>query len=135
MSSVLNGNLIVLKGQNIHVISNIKYTAIYISQNMTKQFTEHSTEAYSELFPTSKQRGYLIGGNQFHKKLHLRCLKRFWIRCCLVNHKNHQTAWGTYKPRGNFKANYISVLNHWKIFETTLTTESNEQNQITYLQS
>ena len=27
---VLNGNLIVLKWQNIHVISNIKYTAIYI---------------------------------------------------------------------------------------------------------
>ena len=25
----------------------------------------------------------------------------------------------------NFKASYISVLNHWKTFETTLTTESN----------
>ena len=33
------------------------------------------------------------------------------------------------------KANYISVLNHWKIFEKTLTTESNERNQMTYLQS
>ena len=42
---------------------------------MTKQFTLHSVEAYSEPFPTSKQ-GYLIGGNYFHKKHHLRCLKR-----------------------------------------------------------
>ena len=25
----------------------------------------------------------------------------------------------------NFKASYISVLNHWKTFEATLTTESN----------
>ena len=30
MPRILNGNLIVLKWQNIHVISNIKYTAIYI---------------------------------------------------------------------------------------------------------
>ena len=30
MPSVSNENLIVLKWQNIHVISNIKYTAIYI---------------------------------------------------------------------------------------------------------
>ena len=30
MPRVSNGNLIVLKWQNIHVISNIKYTAIYI---------------------------------------------------------------------------------------------------------
>ena len=29
MPRVLNGNLIVLKWQNIHVISNIKYTTIY----------------------------------------------------------------------------------------------------------
>ena len=36
-----------------------------------------------------------------------------------------------YKPHGNFKASYISVLNHWKIFETALTAESNEQAGIT----
>ena len=36
---VLNGNLIVLKWQNIHVISNIKYTATYVQQNLAKQFT------------------------------------------------------------------------------------------------
>ena len=62
-------NRIVLKSQNIHVISNIKYTAIYIKRNMAKQFTLHSAKAYSEPFPTSKQAGYLIGGNYFHKKL------------------------------------------------------------------
>ena len=44
---------------------------------MTKQFTLHSEEVYSEPFPTSKQDGYLSGGNYFHKKLHLTCLKRF----------------------------------------------------------
>ena len=46
-------------------------------QNLAKQFTLHLAEAYSEPFPTSKQGGYLIGGNYFHKNLHLRCLKRF----------------------------------------------------------
>ena len=46
-------------------------------KNLAKQFTLHSAEAYSEPFPTSKQGDYLIGGNYFHKKLHLRCLKRF----------------------------------------------------------
>ena len=74
MPRVLNGNLIVLKWQNIHVISNIKYTAIYIYiyiiyiniylyiyiyiiyiyiyilQNLVKQVTLHSAEAYSEPF-------------------------------------------------------------------------------------
>ena len=42
---------------------------------MAMQFTLHSTEAYSEPFPTSKQGGYFIGGNYFHKDIHLRCLK------------------------------------------------------------
>ena len=37
---------------------------------MTKQFTLHSAEAYSEPFPTSKQGGYLIGGKYFHKNIH-----------------------------------------------------------------
>ena len=37
----------------------------------------HSAEACSEPFPTSKQGGYLIGANYFHKNIHLRCLKRF----------------------------------------------------------
>ena len=57
-----------------------KYTCDFIHKiycNIYKQFTLHSAEAYSEAFPTSKQGGYLIGGNYFHKKLHLRCLKRF----------------------------------------------------------
>ena len=36
---------------------------------MTKQFTLNSAKAYSEPYLTSKQRGYLIGGNYFHKKL------------------------------------------------------------------
>ena len=62
------------------------------TENLAKQFTIHSAEAYSDPFPTFKQGGYLIiGGNYFHKNIHLRCLKRFWIRCCLVNHKNNQT--------------------------------------------
>ena len=75
MPRILNGNLIVLKWQNIHVISNIKQREK--EQNLAKQFTLHSAEAYSEPFPTSKQGGYVIGGNYFYKKLHLRCLKRF----------------------------------------------------------
>ena len=57
-------------------------------QNLAKQFTLHSAEAYSEPFPTSKLGGYLTGGKYFHKNIHLRCLKRFCISCCLVNHKN-----------------------------------------------
>ena len=49
---------------------------IYIAKP-DQTVTLHSAEAYSEPFPTSKQGGYLIGGNCFYKKLHLRCLKRF----------------------------------------------------------
>ena len=74
MLSVLNGNLIVLIWQNIHVVSNLKYTATYIK---TWPSSLHSAEAYSEPFQTSKQGDYLLGGNYFHKKLHLRHLKRF----------------------------------------------------------
>ena len=43
--------------------SNIKYTAVYMQQNLAKQFILNSAEAYSEPFPTSKQGVYLIGGN------------------------------------------------------------------------
>ena len=46
-------------------------------QNLAKQFTLHSVEVYSEPLPTSKQGGYLIGGNYFQKNIHVRCLKRF----------------------------------------------------------
>ena len=68
-----NENQLVLQGQNIHEISNTKYTAIYIiQQNLAKQFTLHAAVAYSEPFPTYKQGGYLIVGNYYHKKLHLR---------------------------------------------------------------
>ena len=66
MPRILNGNLIVLKWQNIHVISNIKYTATYIQQNLAKQFT--FSRGVSEPFPTSKQGGYFFRGNCFHKK-------------------------------------------------------------------
>ena len=64
------GNVIVLKWQNMHVISNIKYTAIYIYIYITKHgqaVTLNSEEAYSEPFPTLKQGAYLIGGNYFTK--------------------------------------------------------------------
>ena len=90
-----------------------KYTCDFrhkIYCNIYKQFTLHSAEAYSEPFPTSKQGGYLIGGNYFHKKTDLRCLKRSRIRCCQVKHKNKQSAKGKCKPHGNFKASYISVI-------------------------
>ena len=43
---------------------------IYIYKNkinLAEQFTLHSAEAYPEPFPKSKQGGYLIGGNYFHK--------------------------------------------------------------------
>ena len=73
MPRVSNGDLIPRKWQNIDVVSNIKYTG----ENMAKQFTLHSAEVFSEPFPTSKQRGYVIGGNFFHKNHRLRCLKRF----------------------------------------------------------
>ena len=134
MVSILNGNVLALKWQYIHVISNLKYTAIY-TKTWPWQFTLYSANAYSEPCQISKQGDYLLGGNYFREKLHLRCLKRFWIRYCPGNHEINQATWGKDKPHGNFKASYISVLNYWKTFETTLTTKSNERNQITYLQS
>ena len=87
MPRVSNGNLIVMKWQNIHMISNICFkqrkrekereTHTQREQNLAKQFTLHSAEGYSEPSPTSKQGGYLIGGNYFHKSIYLRCLKSF----------------------------------------------------------
>ena len=62
-----------------------------INQKLAKSLILYSAEAYPEPFQTSKQGGYLFGGNYFHKKLHLRCLARFWICYCPVNHKNNQT--------------------------------------------
>ena len=57
------------------MISNIKQREK--EQNLAKQFTLHSAEAYSEPFLTSKQGVYLIGGDYFRKNIHLRRLKRF----------------------------------------------------------
>ena len=74
----------------------------HTEQNLAKQFTLHSAEVYSEPFPTSKQGGHLIGGNYFHKSIYLRCLKSFWIRCCLVNHE-------TIKPHKK-KTNHMTTL-------------------------
>ena len=68
MSMVSNGNIFVMKW---HKAERER------EQNLAEQFTLHSAEAYSELFPTSKQGGYLIGGDCFQKNIHLRCLKRF----------------------------------------------------------
>ena len=42
-------------------------------------------EAYSESFQTSQMKHFLKIVNYFHKKLHLRCLKGFWIRLCKVH--------------------------------------------------
>ena len=51
-----------------------KYTCYFkpkmycdINQTLVKQFTLHSAEAYSEPFQTSKQSGYLFGGNYFRQ--------------------------------------------------------------------
>ena len=52
---------------------------------------ERETERENKTWTTPKQGGYLIGGNYFQKSIHVRCLKRFWSRCCLVNHRNNQT--------------------------------------------
>ena len=46
----------------------LQYIYIYKNKiNLAEQFTLHSAEAYPEPFPKSKQGGYLIGGNYFHK--------------------------------------------------------------------
>ena len=48
------------------------YICMYICIYITKQFTLHSTEAYSEPFPTSKRGGYLsLEVTISKKKLHL----------------------------------------------------------------
>ena len=43
------------------------------------------------------------------------------MRFCPLNHKNKQTI----ITKDNFNARYISVLSHWRTFETILTMESN----------
>ena len=85
---------------------------------------------------TSKQGECLLRGNYFHKKLHLRCMKKV-VNTLLPSKpkKTIKSCEAETNHMANFKATYISVLNHWKTFETTFTTESNERNKITYLQS
>ena len=75
--SVSDGNLILPTEM-------AKYTCYFkpkiycnINQELAKQFTLHSAKGYSEPLETSKQGGYLFGGNYFCKNLHLRCLTRF----------------------------------------------------------
>ena len=41
-----------------------------------QEFYLNSTETYSEPFPTSKKGGYLIEGNYFFRKLHLRSFEK-----------------------------------------------------------
>ena len=89
MSSVSNGNPIVLKWQNYtydfkHKIEREREREQEREsergrerERESKNFTLHSAETYSEPFATFKQGGYFIRGNYFHKNLHLRCLKRF----------------------------------------------------------
>ena len=62
MPSVSNGNLTVLKWQNIHVISNIKYAAINIVKPGQTVYFTFSRGVFLR-FPPSKQGVYLIGGN------------------------------------------------------------------------
>ena len=38
-----------------------------INRKLVKQFTLHSAEAYSQPFQTSKEGGYLFGGNYFRQ--------------------------------------------------------------------
>ena len=67
MPSVLNGNLIVLKRQNIHVISNLRCNAIY------------NTKTWPSGLLYIQQRRIQNPFKCLSKgiKLHLRCLKRF----------------------------------------------------------
>ena len=108
MSRISNGNLIVLKWQIIHMISNIKEREREREQNLAKQFALYPVETYSEPFPTSKQAGYLIEGNYFHKNIHLICLKWFWIKT-IKPHKANTNHMTTLKPATQ------SLENLWNI--------------------
>ena len=78
MSRVLNGNLIVLKWQNIRMVSNIKQRERERERERERAKPGQAVYfTFGRDFPTSKQGRYLIGGNCFHKNVHLRCLKRF----------------------------------------------------------
>ena len=80
-------------------------------RNLTKQFTLHSAEAYSEPFPTSEQGGYVTGGSYFHKNIHLRCLKRFWIRLFPSEPQKQSNHKGkSYHPRSSLINNLIVNL-------------------------
>ena len=80
MPSVSNRNLIALKWQKIHVISNIKYAAI-------------SSETWpgSLLDIQQRQGGYLRGDNYFTKNSISDVSKGSEYVIRPVNHKNNQT--------------------------------------------
>ena len=77
MLNVSNENLIALKWQNIHFISNVKFTAIYSKtcpssllyiqqRRILNPITLHSAKAYSELYQTSKIELFSKIVNSFH---------------------------------------------------------------------
>ena len=87
--NVSSCNLIIPKWQNIHVISNRKCTTKIPLKYITKPVELVYfifIRWYSEPFQTSRQWGYLLEGNYFPKKLHLRCFARLWMCYWAVNH-------------------------------------------------
>ena len=109
MLSVSNGHPMVLKWQNIHVIPNTQYTAIfsktwpsnllYIQQSLFQNIIKRLRWSF---FKNSQQFSLV---NYFCKKLHLRCLTGFWIWFCPVNRKNNQT---TYKTKTSHRTTLIT---------------------------
>ena len=126
---------------------------------MAKQFTLHSAEAYSVLFQMSEavvwrcsvEKVFLEISQNSHKKACARVSffskvtgqrpatllkKRLWHRSFPVTFAKFLRApFFTEHLRWLLLKRLSKNLNHWKTFEITLTTESNERNQITYLQS
>ena len=119
-----------------------KYTCYFkhkiycnIQQNLSKQITLHSAGARSEHYQTSKIELFSKIVNSFYSLTIFAksSILDVWkgseytsLNQTIKNRKNKQTTYGKGKPHdGSFKASYISVFNHWKTLETSLTTESN----------
>ena len=134
MVIISNGILIVLKWQNVYIISNIKDTAIFSKIWPSSLLYIQQRRVRNSIKRLSKEAGKQAGKKHFHKKLHLRFLIWFWIHDCPISHKDNQTIYSKGKQHDNHKASYINVLNHWKTLETTLTMESNNRNKMAYLQ-
>ena len=133
MLSVLNGNLTVLKWESKYVISNQKYTAVYTKSCPSSLLYIQQRCIKNTFKRLRKEINYF--GVIFSQKVLFQMFEKVLNRLMLS--RSHKII----KPHKT-KTNHIAILRQAEVYlkllenlrNMSITTESHERNQITYLQ-